>query len=181
MPVTSILNALDRGLSVLEGVLITILMLAALVVGTAQVVLRYVFNTGFPWSESIFVLTTVAAMLFAGSRAVRDDKHVRVELLPMVAPRPLRTALQLVSHAAALALCGFFTYCGLLYTDFAYGMGAIEPASGLPEWLIYSLVPVTMSAFTLRYVIRLVRTLRGEDVPLHGVAGTAGAVLERRP
>lgn len=168
------LNVLDRILSAIEGVVIGTLTLAALVLGVVQVILRYIFGTGFPWAESTFVLLTAAAMLVAGSRAVRDDKHVRVELLPMMAPKPVQTVLQVIAHLAAGALCVFFVYCGVLYTSFSYDMETTVPELEMPEWLIYALVPVTMSAFVLRYVVRLVRALHEEDVPLHGLGAVVG-------
>jgi TRAP-type C4-dicarboxylate transport system permease small subunit len=83
----AVVQRVDRWLSVIEYWLIGGLTLLALTVGTMQVVLRYAFNSGFTWSEEAFTLCTITAMLFAGSRAVRDDQHVRVELVPMLVPK----------------------------------------------------------------------------------------------
>jgi TRAP-type C4-dicarboxylate transport system permease small subunit len=157
------LDRLDRGLASAEFVLIAVFTLAALGIGVAQVVLRYGFNSGFTWSESVFVLCTVAGMLFAGSRAVREDKHVRVDLLYMVIPDRARRVLLLVSHVVTGVLCAFFAVCGVLYVRFTHMIGTAQVDTGIPDWIIYLLVPITMGAFALRYVIRIVRALRGED------------------
>ena len=69
----ALLNFIDAMFSRVEFFIIAVLSVAALALGTAQVVMRYAFNTGFTWSEAIFVLMTIAAMLFGGSRAVRED------------------------------------------------------------------------------------------------------------
>jgi C4-dicarboxylate transporter, DctQ subunit len=158
------LSRLDRILSVLESIVIGSLTLAALCLGTMQVVLRYVFNMGFHWSEEAFMLCTVTAMLFAGSRAVQEDKHVRVELLAMALSDRWNQRMNIISHAASLALCGYFVYCGVLYVLFAHLIDAVSPETGIPDWIIYLLVPVTMGLFSIRYVIRIVRASRGEDI-----------------
>jgi C4-dicarboxylate transporter DctQ subunit len=168
------LSRIDRVLSVIEFWLIAVFTFAALAVGTLQVFLRYALNMGFPWSEAVFVLCTIIAMLFAGSRAVRDDQHVRVELLAMVVSAPVRRVLTLAAHGAALALCAYFTYSGILYVLFAHMIDSASPDTGIPDWITYLLVPVVMGLFVLRYIIRIIRAWRGEDIEaFHAVPAEA--------
>jgi TRAP-type C4-dicarboxylate transport system permease small subunit len=165
----AVIDKIDRWLSVIEYVLIGGLTLLALAIGTVQVILRYAFNTGFVWSEEAFTLCTITAMLFAGSRAVRDDAHVRVELVPLLAPPKLGRVLRLIAHMVTLLLCAYYAYAGLLYAEFTYQIGSVSPSSGTPDWVVFGIVPVTLGLFTLRYVIRIIRTLRDEDVEtVHG-------------
>ncbi|MDH5534509.1 MAG: hypothetical protein OEZ08_02915, partial [Betaproteobacteria bacterium] len=65
-----LLASADRTLAHIETGVIVLLSSTALGLGVMQVVLRYVFNTGFPWTEALFVNLTIWAMLFGGSRAV---------------------------------------------------------------------------------------------------------------
>jgi TRAP-type C4-dicarboxylate transport system permease small subunit len=132
------------------------------VLGTTQVVLRYLFNTGFPTSEALFVLATAAGMMFAGSRAVREDRHVRFELLPLLLPARPNAFLRVIADVVSLALCGYFAWCGWLYVQFVADMDTVSPESGLPDWIVYALVPVAMGMFALRYLLCIVRALRGE-------------------
>lgn len=157
------LNLVDGAISRIEFVLIAVMSISALVLGTAQVVLRYAFNTGFTWSEAIFVLMTVAGMLFAGSRAVRDDGHVRVDLLPQLAPPRVQAALRILRYVITFALCALYLYAGLQYVVFTRSMGIVSPASNLPVWITYLIVPATMGFFCLRYVILLLREASGEE------------------
>ena len=50
---------MDRAVSKIISGTIVGLSAAALLVGTLQVLLRYAFNTGVPWSEGIFVIMDV--------------------------------------------------------------------------------------------------------------------------
>lgn len=155
----------DRVLARIEAVGMVVLTLTALAIGVMQVVLRYVFNTGFPWSEGVFVTLTIWAMLLAGSRAVRDGVHVRVDVFVRYLPAGPRRAAELVALVAPLALCGMFFYSGFLYTRFVFDMGIVSPESYLPEWLVYGSVPVCMAAFVLRYLILIAGWFRGASAP----------------
>lgn len=173
-----ILDAVDQAISALEAVLIIGFTAAALLLGVAQVVLRYVFNTGLTWAEAVFVILTVAGMMFAGSRGVRDDKHVRVDLVPALLPRPLTRVFDFCSLLVSCALTAYFAYCGARYVAFLQSIDSISPATGMPDWTFYALVPVTMGLFAVRYVLRILRTLRGEDTSHHALI--ASAELEGR-
>jgi C4-dicarboxylate transporter DctQ subunit len=147
------LQRLDQALSLIESWLIGGLVSLAFVIGSAQVILRYVFNTGVDWSEGVFVVFTVAAMLAAGSRAARDDAHVRMDLVAQHAPPAVRKALVLAAHLATLALCLYFCVAGYTYVGFAYEMETVAPETGIAEWKTWMVIPVSMLAFSVRYAI----------------------------
>jgi C4-dicarboxylate transporter DctQ subunit len=175
------LDAADRALERIEFVFVASFTIAALCLGVTQVILRYAFNSGVSWSEAIFVLLTNVGMLFAGSLAVKHDKHVRVDLLLMILPKHGRRALLLVSHLVSLALCAIFFIGGILYVRFVYTIDSVSPEKDISDWIIYMIVPITMGLFTLRYFIRVLRTFRGEeDAKPHGLPHTAPE-LEGRP
>ena len=175
------LDRLDSAMAVAETVLIALLSIGAFAVGVVQVVLRYGFNTGFSWAEAVFVLMTVAAMLVAGSRAVAEDAHVRVDLVPMMSPPPIRRLLQLTAHLLSFALCAYFFYAGTQFVGFAHMMETASPDTGFADWVVWLVVPITMGGFCLRYAIRIIRTIRGDDLQsAHSVAGDEIASVERR-
>lgn len=64
---------------------------------------------------------------------------------------------------AALALCAFYAYAGLQYVIFSKPMGVVSPASNLPLWITFLLVPITMGFFCARYMILLLREAGGEE------------------
>lgn len=170
-----LLNGIDRLLAGIEYALIAVLTLIALALGVMQVILRYGFGTGLHWAEQGFVLLTVTAMLMAGVRAVAQDRHVRVDLLANALPTIPRRILELVSLLIALALCLTFAWCGYRFVTFARMMDLRSIETDIPEWITYSLVPVTMGLFALRYVLRIIRLLQGE-----AIGGGHDAPLEAR-
>lgn len=166
-------DGVDRVLDVTEQGMIGVLSTIALGLGTMQVVLRYVFNTGFHWNEALFVLCTVAAMLAAGARAVRENAHVRVDVIHMVVSPDVSRWLDVIAYAAALLLCAFYAWCGYLFVDFARMMDTASPETGFKDWIVYSMMPVAMAIFSVRYVLKIRATiLSRERSQRHGVADT---------
>jgi C4-dicarboxylate transporter, DctQ subunit len=164
-----IISAADRAISSAETVLIVGFTAAGMLLGVLQVILRYGFNTGLTWAEAVFVILTVAGMMFAGSRGVRDDKHVRVDLITHMFPPRVARFFDYCSLFVSFALVAYFAYCGARYVVFLESIDSISPATGMSDWIFYALVPVTMGLFAIRYVIRILRTMRGEDTSRHTV------------
>lgn len=163
-------TAVDTALRRTENLLIAVLSLAALVLGTMQVVLRYLFNTGFHWNEAVFVLATVTAMLAAGSRAVRENAHVRVDIVATLVPGSVSRWLDLLAYLAAFLLCAFYVYCGALFVQFAWMMGTVAPDTGLADWMVFSVMPLALLMFCLRYLLKIRAALLGRNDPGHGLS-----------
>jgi TRAP-type C4-dicarboxylate transport system permease small subunit len=78
------LSKLDKVVFKIEEYLIIFFTSVALLTGCLQVIFRYVFNWGVTWSETAFVISTIVAMFIAGSRAIRDDQHISVDVFVLL-------------------------------------------------------------------------------------------------
>jgi TRAP-type C4-dicarboxylate transport system permease small subunit len=164
------IRRIDKIMTAVETLCIGVLSVVALIIGVMQVVLRYVFNTGFEWNEAIFILLTIWAMLIAGSYGIKKGAHVSVDIVPQLVSPPARRVLSFLANLAALGLTGYFLYCGWLYVEFTKMMDTASPDTGIKDWVVHLIVPITMAAFCLRYLILLVSNFRNiedssEEVP----------------
>ena len=91
------LDALAAGLRVV----VVVTMAAMVVVVTAQVLLRYGFNTSLDWGEDMARLLFVWTMFLAIPLGVKDGAHIGIELL--VRRFPLAPQRALTRFMAALA------------------------------------------------------------------------------
>ncbi|WP_157973577.1 TRAP transporter small permease [Tropicimonas sp. IMCC34043] len=157
------LKRIDRLLYNAESVLIGVFSVAALMVGTGQVVLRYVFNTGFEWSEAVFMLLTICGVLAGAIRAVRNDLHVRMDLVAQSVGPGLRRLLNGIGCVISLALCAFYAFSGVIFVGFLKQMGTVNVETGIPDWAIFSIMPVVMACFVIRYVIRIASIIEGDE------------------
>jgi len=163
----------SKTLDSFENVVMIACFVAALGLGFYQVVLRYVFSTGYQWMEGWIVLLTVWAALFGGSRAIRDRIHARVGVLADALPRRPRQILNLIVIALCIVFCATMFTFGLQYAQFMYGTGARSLRVQIPAWQVFSIVPVFLGLYTVRYVMEFVRIARDPDAIL-----TAGLTEE---
>lgn len=149
----------------IENLVMAVFLLAALAVGTAQVVLRYVFNTGFVWSEGAVIVLTIWGALFGASQAITRGLHVRVEVFADSLPGPWRRVAEGIANLVSAIYVGVLCYCGVLYVQFLIRIKAVSIDMEIPEWLVYLIVPVSMGLFLIRYLRELWLVWRGGPDP----------------
>lgn len=139
---------------------------AALLLGTYQVVLRYVFGQGYVWMEGAIVLLTIWAALFGGSRAIRDRIHARVGILVDALPPKPRKIVNVAVILLCLGFCIILFYYGLQYVLFMYSTGSRSLRVQIPTWQVFLVVPTFLAFFALRYLEELFTVIRQRDATL---------------
>lgn len=147
------IRALDRALSALEITMIVVLTLAGLLMAFAQVILRYVFNTGVHWLEAGLVTALVWAMLFGAVRAVRTGAHPRVDLLHTLVAARTRAVLNCIALLATLALTGFYLWDSIFYASFLNKINALHPEFGIKQVYPFLIIPIIAALMLVRYVM----------------------------
>ncbi|MGL3213564.1 TRAP transporter small permease [Bradyrhizobium sp. BR 1433] len=141
----------------LELLLIGVLGAAALTVGTAQVIGRYV-NKDFAFinGEEVVVYLTVWAVFLASSQLVRTDGHVRPDVVLRLLPPQGQRWVEAFNCCVAILFCGGLAYCGFQVADVARSLDE-RSITGLefPMWIYYSAILTGAVLMLLRYVIKL--------------------------
>ena len=126
----------------------------------ANVVVRYLTNESFAWSEEISVSLMVILTLVAGSAAVARDRHIRIEMLfaagSLERQRRLAMLSALATVAAFLILASLSTR--LAWDDYRYEV--TSPGIGVPQWWYTVWLPVLAAVVAFRAMQRLVRIWR---------------------
>lgn len=116
-----------------------ILMLAALAIACAQVVLRYVFHAGLPWSEEVAVWCFCWAVFLGMGLATGRDAHIAIDTVPnMLKPRA-KAALAFFNRAVIAASSFMLIIHGAEYVAKAI---AASPALQMPMRYYFLAVPV---------------------------------------
>lgn len=149
-----------RLLDAIENVVMLTAFTAALALGVYQVVLRYFFNVGYQWMEGTIILLTLWAVLFGGSRAVRDRLHARVGILADALPPRPRQAVNLLVVTLTLGYIGAMLVFGFQYVDFLRGVGSRSLRVQIPTWQVFLVVPSFLSLYFIRYAIEFWNLLR---------------------
>ncbi len=96
-------GALSRAAARFEETAIAVLLGLMTLVTFVNVVLRYVFNTGFLWSVELTGFLFAWLVIFGVSHGVRVGAHLGVDALLVALPRGLRRLLGFTAAAVCLA------------------------------------------------------------------------------
>lgn len=153
--------------------------LAILVLISANVFLRYVFNSGIFLSDGISGLLC-AWMTFVGAILVLYDReHIGVDMLVRRLPLPLRRLCFVITHVIMI----YATWLLLegSWTQAVINLHVISPATSLPIAVLYAAGVLFAAASGVFLLSELVRALTGRlaDGDLVVSAGEDEAEAER--
>lgn len=141
---------------------VSVLSMALLAIITfANVVVRYLTNTSFAWTEEFSIFLLIVVTMTAGSTAFVRSQHIRIEFLADAGPRNRQRWLAIIA-----TLCSVLFFIGLtilsarmVYDEYTWG--DTSPAIGVPTWWYSVWVPILGTVITLRLVGMLHRLMRG--------------------
>ncbi len=148
------------------------LLAAMFVTFLLQIFSRYVLVTPFGWTLELCLILWVWIVFFGCSFLVREQDHVRFDIVYLAAPRRVRQGLALISCAAIAGGMAWMFLPTLEYIDW---MGIRKtttvrnPLTGakIPMRTIFSIYGLFMLAIIVRYAWRfmmiLVRSAPPED------------------
>ena len=127
---------------------LTILLLAGIFgITFMQVVLRYVFSTGFAWVPEIAVFGFITATLAGCSTGTVNGVHVGVDVLVKKFPVPAQKFFILFAHVCGVCLYAFISYVCFQFVMYFRGMGQVSIVTEIPIWAMISYMPIAF-AFT---------------------------------
>lgn len=126
-----LLNALFKGIEVLISIALAVMILLVF----TNVILRFIFDTGFAWSEEVARICFIYLVYLGSIEAMRDNRHLLIDSviirLPSTAQKLLYTLIQaLIIWLMTALTAGSY---GLMLQNYHNKW----VATGLPVWLVY--------------------------------------------
>jgi TRAP-type C4-dicarboxylate transport system permease small subunit len=142
---------------------VAVLFAATIVVVSAQVVWRYVFNDSLVWTEELSRYLFTWMIFLGAALAVKEATHIRVSLLVDRLPPKLAGHLTAARLVLVAALFGFLAVVGFQWVRM--NADTRTPALGLPlNYVLYASLPVA-SVFGVYFAVRrAVDRFRGRDL-----------------
>jgi len=158
------IDAVDEALGRLTAWLLTPMALVAFSV----VVLRYVFEIGFPWLSETFIWLNGAIVMLSASYVLKEDKHVRVDLFYRTLGPRGRAWIDLVGvWLFLMPMVGTLAWLSWPIVQRSWRMGE---RSATPDGLQFMyLVKATVIAFCVLVA------LRGISMSIRSLAALTGA------
>jgi TRAP-type C4-dicarboxylate transport system permease small subunit len=159
------MDLLDRVLSRIEEVLVSVFLSAASLLTFIQVVTRYGFGTTLSWGEELIINLLIWAGLIGSALALRMGIHIGVDVFIKKFPPPVAKALTLVGLGLGLAFCVTLTALSVRFVIFLVSSGQMSIGLEIPMWIPYLCLPIAFVLMSLRYLQIIGRCWR--DQPLH--------------
>lgn len=162
-----VLDALGRH----TGYAIAWLTLALGLVGTAVVVLRYAFDTGWIWMQESLTWMHALTFMLGAAYTLEADEHVRVDIFYRGwSPRGQAIVDLVGTLLFLLPLCAFLLWVSFPYVEGAWRVAErSREAGGLPAlYLLKAVIPamaVLLALQGLARALRCVLTLAGRPRP----------------
>ena len=151
----------------LEEWAISLMLLAMTALTFAQVVMRYVFNSGFSWALE---LTTVffAFMIFMGvSYGVRVGSHIGVDALVKLLGPQQRRAVSILAVLLSLLYVGLVLTGATQYVLKMKEVGIEFDDMPIERWQVLAVMPFGYALMGWRFLQVLIGLITGKTDSLH--------------
>jgi C4-dicarboxylate transporter, DctQ subunit len=152
---------LDRWSGRLEEGLIAVLLAAMTLLTFAQVVLRYVFNSGFTWALEASTYMFGWLVLLGISYGVRTGSHIGVDVLVQQLSPPIRRATGVVAGLLCIAYASLLLIGSYNYVDTMHTLGVEAEDLPIERWILLLALPIGFTLLLIRLAQVTWRILQG--------------------
>lgn len=148
-----IIDRITEGMAIVSGVLL--FALAPMI--TVAVLLRYYFKVSVAWSTEIEEYFLYLGVLLASAWVLRNDEHVRVDVVVNLMNPRLKRVMNLLSNfLGAITSVGLFYY-GLLATYENYVKGTLTiKVMPIPKYLPFLFVPIMAAMVFFQFLRKVI-------------------------
>lgn len=118
-----------------------ICMVALTVIVFIDVVLRYIFNQGFAWTQEMATLMLVWFSLIGMAIGVLEKIHISIEMFTSKLPAKAISVLDSINHILIAAFGGAMIYYGIVIMNMT--KKSTMPATKLPSAVLYVILPLS--------------------------------------
>jgi TRAP-type C4-dicarboxylate transport system permease small subunit len=140
-----------RGLRIEEAIAAGVMALLGLIT-LANVVVRYLTNYSFAFTEEYSIALMVVVALLGTSIAAARNRHMRIAWFVERMPRPLALLANVVAMLATTAMFALLVGLGAKLVWDEYRFEVLSPGLGDPQWLH----TLTLPLFSVLVVLRAV-------------------------
>jgi len=147
----------------IEEVLVAATMALVALITFANVVMRYLTDISFAFTEEYSIALMVIMTFLGASVAVVKDRHMRITFLTDKMKPANRRRAEVFAMLCMMAMYGLLVIYGTWSTWDDYRFEVTSPALGLPQWIYTIWLPVLSGVVLLRAAGRMVRIHRGVE------------------
>jgi TRAP-type C4-dicarboxylate transport system permease small subunit len=164
-PVEWLLEAINR----LIVVGASLALVAAAVVLSESVLVRYLYKSATDWQDEISVMLLVGAIFMSTAYVQSVRGHVAIEALAELLSPAANRFRVICADGVSLAFCLFFSWKSWTLMHEALIDGQVRDSTfATPLWIPYSLMGAGMSLLAIQILVQLIAELARPPVRRHG-------------
>jgi C4-dicarboxylate transporter DctQ subunit len=136
----------------IEEILISVLLGLSTLLVFAQVVARYVFNSGITWAPELVQHFFLWTVMIGASYGFKHGVHLGVDVLMKKLPPEPRRIMALVAVIISLCFTGYMAYLSFFYVHDAYKMELMTVDLEIPQWIPHLALPIGFGMISIRLV-----------------------------
>ena len=168
MPLTDLGREPDpaaRTIRRIEGGVLTVLFLALVVLGLAQIGFRNLAGMALPWADGAMRAIVLWLAMLGGVVATGRLRHIRIDLVERWLPARGVVWLRRLVFAATALVCLFLTWTSLDIVALEYEFQAVAFLD-VPNWVVQVIVPIGFGMMAARFSAWAVSPPSGQVMPV---------------
>jgi len=150
--VTKLLLRTYNFLLATETFFLLFFLLTAILLASAQILLRNFFDSGISWADSALRILVLWIGMIGAMFASRNKKHIRIDVLSHYLPYKLRDNIWRFTEIITAFVCGLAAYFSIEFIKYEYEDGMIAFAN-VPVWVCETIIPIAFTVMALRYLV----------------------------
>ncbi len=140
-----------------------LILLAMVVIVTADILLRNIVGAGFAWANEVSEYALYLMTLLTAPWLLRRGQHVRLDIILTLVPPRVAWLMEAFGDALGFAVCVMLIRYGLNMTLDSARLGAITIKNLVfAEWWLLAPLPAAFMLLAVEFVFRFRRLMAGE-------------------
>jgi TRAP-type C4-dicarboxylate transport system permease small subunit len=145
------------------ALLAALTLLAMVIMVTADILLRNITRSGFPWANEVSEYALYIITLLTAPWLLRRGQHVRVDLVLSYVPARVAWVMEGVSDVLGFAVCLVMMRYGIKMTIDSAALGSITIKNLVfPEWWLLWPLPLCFALLAAEFSFRFDRLIHSE-------------------
>ena len=145
-----------------EEAVMGVLLIGMAVILMAQILMRVFAQNSLPWAEEVARYFYVWSVFLSIACTIRMKNILRVDFLLQVMPKSLTRIFEVIIDLVNAVLYGYLAYHSVTVVQNVQASAQTSPASKIPMYMIYAIVPVGFALASVRSVQKIYFDVLGE-------------------
>jgi TRAP-type C4-dicarboxylate transport system permease small subunit len=145
------------------AIVAALILLAMVIVVTADIVLRNTVSGGISWANEVSEYSLYLMTLLTAPWLLRRGQHVRLDIFLTVVPPRVAWLMEAIGDLLGFCISVILVRYGAAMAYDSWRLGAITIKNLVfPEWWLLAPLPIAFVLLAIEFVFRFDRLLRGE-------------------